>query len=103
MIIRWYVNMQELDYTLRDILGSNNPVADGFSRCVRNHMTSNQHVVTTLIHIPDAIILLIQSVHISRSGHHSVDRAMHMLTIKNRGNAKSGQVLDKIPYLRTMH
>ena len=31
--------MQEYDYTLEDILGSNNPVADGFFRLVANNMT----------------------------------------------------------------
>ena len=38
MIIRWWVDMQEYNYTLEDILCSNNPVADGFSRLVANHM-----------------------------------------------------------------
>jgi hypothetical protein len=39
MVHRWLVDTQEFDYALEDILGKHNPVADGFSRLVENHMT----------------------------------------------------------------
>ena len=102
MIVRWYVDMQEFDYTLKDILGSANPIADGISRCVQNRMTQTQQVLATLIHIPDTIMILIGSVHNSLAGHHGVERTMYMLTTKIRGQPSSGQVRSPIPYLRTM-
>jgi hypothetical protein len=38
MVYRWLVDTQEYDYAIEDILGVNNPVADGFSRLVQNNM-----------------------------------------------------------------
>jgi hypothetical protein len=39
MVYRWLVDTQEYDFKLEDILGVNNPVADGFSRLVEQHDT----------------------------------------------------------------
>jgi hypothetical protein len=38
---RWFVDIQEFDFALKDILGKNNPVADGLSRLVANNMTAD--------------------------------------------------------------
>jgi hypothetical protein len=40
MVQRWLVDVQEYDFKLKDILGKNNPVADGLSRLVANNMPS---------------------------------------------------------------
>ena len=42
MVYRWLVDIQEYDYSIEDILGVNNPVADGFSRLVENNMSAAQ-------------------------------------------------------------
>lgn len=49
MIVRWYVDMQKIDYTLKDILGSKNPVADGIFCCVANRTTKDQQSALKLV------------------------------------------------------
>jgi hypothetical protein len=41
MVYRWLLNTQQFDYTLEDILGKKNPIADGFSRLIANNMPAN--------------------------------------------------------------
>jgi hypothetical protein len=47
MVYRWLVDAQEYDFTIEDIPGINNPVADGFSRLVANNMTTE--VIASLL------------------------------------------------------
>ena len=107
MIIRWYLDIQEFDFFLQHILGKNNPVSDGFSRCVLNQMKLKdvqaldvQALAALLpaVPIPLAVFNTIAKVHNSRSGHHGAERTMRMLTFRN----DAFQVLNRsIPFLRS--
>jgi hypothetical protein len=58
MVYCWLVDVQEYDLTLEDILGVDNPVADGFSRLVANSMTPE--IIASLLSpepIPDYLKL----------------------------------------------
>jgi hypothetical protein len=68
MVYRWLVDTQEFDFTLEDILGKDNPVADGFSRLVANNVPAN--IITMLsppAKIPEHLRVLIGKVHNSVS------------------------------------
>ena len=94
--------MQEYDYTLEDILGSNNPVADGFSRLVCNNMTPGQvAALLPMEEIPHEVYILIGTVHNSVSGHHGVERTLRMLTSPQSKNSAQVIIREKIPYLRS--
>ena len=94
--------MQEYDYTLEDILGSNNPVADGFSRLVCNNMTPGQvAALLPMEEIPHEVYILIGTVHNSISGHHGVERTLRMLTSPQSKNSAQVIIREKIPYLRS--
>ena len=102
MIVRWYVDMQEYDYTLEDILGSDNPVADGFSRLVPNNMTPGQvAALLPMEEIPHEVYILIGTVHNSVSGHHGVKRTLRTLTSPQSKNSAQVIIREKVPYLRT--
>jgi hypothetical protein len=63
MVYRWLVDTQEFDYTLEDILGKNNPIADGFSRLVANNMPANNmpanNMISPTAKIPEHLQVLI--------------------------------------------
>ncbi len=99
MVQRWLVSVQEYDFKLVDILGKNNPVADGLSRLVANNMpekvmpakiiaslvTNNMpaHMLTALVppeKIPEYLHILIGKVHNDRTGHHGLERTLRMIT-----------------------
>jgi hypothetical protein len=102
MVYRWLVDVQEYDFTLEDILGINNPVADGFSRLVANNMPPE--VIASLLSrelIPDYLKTLIGKVHNSISGHHGVERTLRMLTTPASKDSKFTLIKRKIPFLRS--
>jgi hypothetical protein len=69
MVYRWFVDTQEHDFTLEDILGKNNPVADGFSRFVANNMPAK--IIAMLSPPPkisEQLQILIGKVHNNISG-----------------------------------
>ena len=73
MVYRWLVDIQEYDFQLEDILGVDNPVADGFSRLVANNMTPE--LIASLLPpkpVPEYLQILIGKVHNGESGHHPV-------------------------------
>jgi hypothetical protein len=81
MVYRWLVDIQEFDFTLEDILGKDNPVADCFSRLVANNMPSD--IIAMLSPPPkisEQLLILIGKVHNSISGHHGLERTLRMLT-----------------------
>jgi hypothetical protein len=88
MVYRWLVDIQEYDFTLEDILGINNPVADGFSRLVPEP-------------IPDYLRILIEKVHNGTSGHHGVERTLRMLTTPTSKDSKVILIKKQTPFLRT--
>jgi hypothetical protein len=97
MVYRWLVDTQEFDYTLEDILGKNNPIADGFSRLVANNMPAN--IIAMLLptaKIPEHLQVLICKVHNSVSGHHGVERTLRMLTTPS--SADSTVILSTLRY-----
>ena len=104
MVHRWLVDTQEFDYSIEDILGKNNPVADGFSRLVENKMP--KEMIASLLPpmpIPQYVQLLIGKVHNSISGHHGFERTLRMLTTPSSSDSTVTLVSkDKpIPFLRT--
>jgi len=102
MVYRWLIDVQEYDFTLEDILGINNPVADGFSRLVANNMTPA--VITSLLPpepIPGYLYDLIAKVHNEWSGHHGVKRTIRMLTEPTSTNSKITLVKKPTTLLRT--
>jgi transposase InsO family protein len=83
MIYRWWVSIQEFDFILKDILGKDNEVADGFSRLVKNQMTDKQLLLTAMLiatPMSQDVFNMISSVHNSVNGHHGVDRTMKCLS-----------------------
>ena len=86
-ILRWKLHIQEFDFSLEHIAGSDNDVADAFSRLVENHNINilEKHELLTLpdYFIPDEMFDAIKLVHNSTVGHHGVER-----TIRKLQNAK---------------
>jgi len=102
MVYRWWVDIQEYDFTIEDILGVNNPVADGFSRLVANNMSPQ--LVASLLPpkpIPKYLIILIGKVHNSVCGHHGVERTLRMLTTPSSKDSNVTLIKRNTPYLRT--
>ncbi len=89
MIIRWYMAMQELDFTIEHIAGIKNLVADWLSRLCINRMQEfpkeyqPEEVFLSAIlrdyQIPTDKRILISQVHNTLSGHHGVQRTMKKL------------------------
>jgi hypothetical protein len=80
MVHRWLIDTQEFDYALEDILGKHNPVADGFSRLVENHMTKELIASCYLTTYSKILTGIDRKVHNSVSGHHGFERTLRMLT-----------------------
>jgi len=83
MIYRWWVSIQEFDFILKDILGKDNEVADGFSRLVKNEMTDKQLLISAMLiatPMSQDVFNMISSVHNSVNGHHGVDRTIMCLS-----------------------
>jgi transposase InsO family protein len=102
MVYRWLVDIQEYDFTMEDILGVDNPVADGFSRLVANNMTPE--MIATLLPpkpIPTWLFIIIAKVHNAESGHHGVERTLRMLTTPTSKDSKITLIKKNTPYLRT--
>jgi transposase InsO family protein len=102
MVYCWLVDVQEYDFTLEDILGINNPVADEISRLVENNMTPE--VIASLLPpelIPDYLRTVIGKVHNSVSGHHGVERTLRMLTTPTSKDSKVTLIKKRTPFLRT--
>jgi hypothetical protein len=103
MVYQWLVDTQEFDYTLEDILGENNPIADGFSRLVANNMPANIiAMLSPTAKIPEHLQVLIGKVHNSVSGHHGVERTLRMLTTPSSSDSTVILVNPQTPSLR-MH
>jgi hypothetical protein len=103
MVYRWLIDTQEFEYTLEDILGKNNPIADGFSHLVANNI--HAHIIAMLLptaKIPEHLQVLIGKVHNSVSGHHGVERTLRMLTTPSSSDSTVILVNPKTPSLR-MH
>jgi hypothetical protein len=102
MVYRWLVDTQEYDFKLEDILGINNPVADGLSRLVANNMTLE--VIASLLPpepIPEYLYILIGKVHNGVSGHHGVERTLRMLTTPTSADSKVTLIKERTPFLRS--
>ena len=102
MVYRWLVDIQEYDYAIEDILGVNNPVADGFSRLVSNNMTPD--VIASLLPpepIPESLVILIGKVHNSVTGHHGFERTLRMLTTPSSADSTVTLIRKQTPNLRT--
>jgi hypothetical protein len=100
MVYRWLVDTQEYDYAFEDILGINNPVADGFSRLVENNMP----VIASLLPpepIPEYLQILIGKVHNSFSGHHGLERTLRMLTTPSSSDSTITLIKKPVKFLRS--
>ena len=101
MVYRWLVDTQEFDYTLEDILGKNNSIADGFSRLVTNNMPGNIiGMLSPPAKIPEHLQVLIGKVHNSVTGHHGFERTLRMLTTPSSADFTVILVNPKTPSLR---
>ncbi len=101
MVYRWLVDIQEYDFKLEDILGKDNPVADGFSRLVANNMPAKLiAMLSPPIQIPEHLQVLIGKVHNSISGHHGLERTLRMLTTPSSPDSTVILVDSKTPKLR---
>jgi transposase InsO family protein len=101
MVYRWLVDIQKYDFTLEDILGKDNPLADGFSRLVANNIPSD--IIAMLSpppKIPEQLLILIGKVRNSISGHHGLKRTLRMLTTPSSPDSTVILVDSKTPKLR---
>ena len=102
MVNRWLVDIQEYDYSIENILGKDNPVADGFSRLVANNMTPG--MIASLLPplpIPEYLFILISKVHNGTSGHHGVERTLRMLTTPSSSDSSVILIKKQVPFLRS--
>jgi hypothetical protein len=101
MVYRWLVDVQEYNFKLEDILGINNPVADGMSRLVANNMTPA--VIASLLppEKPEYLYILIGKVHNGVSRHHCVERTLRTLTTPNDKDSKVTLIKERTLFLRT--
>jgi hypothetical protein len=102
MVYRWLVDTQEYDYAIEDILGVNNPVADGFSRLVQNNMKPK--MIASLLPpkpIPEYLQILIGKVHDSVTDHHGFERTLRMLTTPSSSDSSVTLIDKPVPFLRT--
>jgi len=88
MIIRWYMAIQELDYSLEEILGVKNVVADKFSRLCPNLMKElpeeydNADIVCSVLNkfrLSNDEYAILSTVHNSTVGHFQVERTVKRL------------------------
>jgi transposase InsO family protein len=91
MIYRWWMAIQELDFTKEFTLGVNNPIADSMSRLCPNLMIEEPEIyddIDILCAITEKFILnsneyqIISSVHNSLVGHSGLERTVKRLTYK---------------------
>ena len=90
MIIRWYMALQELDFTLEFLPGVKNTIADSLSRLCFNNMsnlprefTRDDLILSAIMPhftIPQDKYRIISGVHSSLAGHHGVERSSMKLT-----------------------
>ncbi len=89
MVVRWYLAMQELEYTLEHIPGVDNNVSDAFSRlCMDIRSPSNiAHTLSVIVPtptiIPPKVRYAIGKVHNSLCGHHGLERSLKYLKDMN--------------------
>jgi hypothetical protein len=101
MVYRWLVDMQEYDYSIEDILGIDNPVADGFSRLVANNIPPA--LIASLLPkepIPFYPFKLLEKVHNGTSGHHGFERTLRMLTTPTSRDSTVILMKKHVPFLR---
>jgi hypothetical protein len=102
MVYRWLIDTQKYDYAIEDILGVNNPVADGFSRLVQNNM--KPEMIASLLPpkpIPENLKILIWKVHNSVTGHQGFERTLRMLTTLSSSDSNVTLITKPVPFLRT--
>jgi len=102
MVYRWMVECQEFDFNIEDILGINNPVADGFSRLVKNNMSPA--MIASLLPpmpTPEYLKVLIGMVHNAKSGHHGLERTLRMLTSPLSSDSTITLIKTPVPFLRS--
>jgi transposase InsO family protein len=91
MIIRWYMSIQELDFTKRFTKGEDNPISDHCSRLCPNLMSNEPElydeadIVCANVHkfiLNNKEYEVIASVHNSTVGHGGLERTVNKLTNK---------------------
>jgi hypothetical protein len=104
MVVRWYMSIMELDFTQKDILGKNNPVADNNSRLCPNLMLEQPDLYTTediicaslfKFTIDDSEYKMISAVHNSLVGHSGVERTIKRI-LSTSGSKKFEYLRQKV-------
>ena len=102
MIIRWYMAIQELDYTKQYLKGESNVVADDMSRLCPNLMTEepdlydHQDILCSTLNkfiLSSEDHTVISTVHNSLVGHHGLERTIDKLTRKLKTSNTKWQFL----------
>jgi hypothetical protein len=103
MVYRWLDDVQEYDFTLEDILGTNYPVRDNFSLhtvgCPNGWL--QLFSVDFLEPIPDYIRTLIGNVHNGPSDHNGDEHTLGTLTTPTGEDSKITLIKKKTHFLRS--
>jgi hypothetical protein len=101
MVYRWLVDIQEYDYSIEEILGVENPVADRFSSLVANNMPPS-FIASLLPKEPIPVYLhkLPEKVHNGTSRHHGSQRTLRMLTAPTSRDSTVILCEKHVPFLR---
>ena len=100
MVVRWWMALQELDFSIEYIKGDTNSVADALSRLCLNRKEENKYIMAAL-HVDKVISTehykAISSCHNSMIGHGGLERTIRKLkTLKFNWEAMRGDVREFI-------
>ena len=102
MVIRWSIALQELDYEVHFIKGTENELADAMSRLCVNHIEEPVHMlaaIDVLSTVSGDQLEALNMCHNSTVGHGGVDRTIHYL--QRLGHTWTSMRRDTKQFIRT--